>query len=75
MFRRFYQQDGNDVVWSTIAAEHPKPNNDAKVFYFKTGPLRKVCLCYFDFLLNLCVCLLSHCAITARVNAASNRAM
>ena len=49
-FTRFSLQDGcaTDTSWRRLAPESPMPNNDAKVFYFKTGPVKKVTFC-FDF--------------------------
>lgn len=39
-FHGLILQDGssNDIAWRPLAVESPKPNNSAKVFYFKAGP-------------------------------------
>jgi hypothetical protein len=38
----FILQNDADVVWKASAADISKPNNEAKVFYFKSGPNKKV---------------------------------
>jgi hypothetical protein len=49
-------QDSHDMPWKDSAPDGLKPNDDAKVFYFKTGPVRKVRL-YLLFRKYECVAL------------------